>query len=271
MIKIIVCNLLFGAGLIEAGTLTGRPPLPSTYRVVFFDEFDHLSLSPTGYGDYKWYPGLPWASKLVPPALISNPVSSLQLRWTRTGQLNETTVTTVAHDLSHSAAFRYGYFEAKMAWEPVTGAWPAFWMAAIDGLKGSPKAGEIDIFEGIGSEPSMFSAALHVWDDHGKTEIFKQGKECQLPKDNNFAVWHKYGLLWTPGKMTWFYDDRPIYSADTPEIFDQQKFFLMLGSQAGVNWTYGDLRGVTAEDISLKVDWVRVWQEPAVQPLSKKP
>jgi hypothetical protein len=43
-------------------------------------------------------------------------------------------------------------------------------------------------------------------------------------------------------------------------LFDQQDFFLILGSQEGPNWTAGNLTGVTASDINLYVDWVHVWQ-----------
>jgi hypothetical protein len=35
-----------------------------------------------------------------------------------------------------------------------------------------------------------------------------------------------------------------------------------LGSQKGVDWTYGNLKGVTAHSMALNVDWVRVWQTP---------
>jgi beta-glucanase (GH16 family) len=148
-----------------------------------------------------------------------------------------------------------------MAWEPTPGSWPAFWLAPIQIFKAST-SGEIDIFEGQGSDPAIFYATLHIWADNGKRQLFHQGCACRLSKDNNFAAWHKYGLLWTPGKMIWYYDDQAIYSLPTPSIFDAQDYFIMLGSQKGVSWTYGNLKGVTADSMRLKVDWVRVWQAP---------
>jgi hypothetical protein len=65
-----------------------------------------------------------------------------------------------------------------------------------------------------------------------------------------------------PGKVTWYLDNHPVLSAPTYPIFDQQNLFLMLSSQEGVNWVYGNNTGVTASSINLYVQWVRVWQAP---------
>ena len=220
-----------------------KPPLHDAYRLVFSDDFQSLSLSHDGYGDYRWYPGLPWNEKLPSLGLITQADSVLQLTWKRSKGLPETSISTVARDLSHARAFCQGYFEARMSWTPTIGAWPAFWMAAINGMTSSHPAGEIDIFEGVGSQPAQYSAALHIWQDFGKTQTFETGGEFALPEGNDFSAWHTYGLLWEAGRMRWYFDDQLIYSTVTPELFNSQKFFLLLGAQEGVNWTYGDLRG----------------------------
>lgn len=257
--RAIALSLLVAGAFVK---LAGARPavVNDAYRLVFADEFETLSLSPDGLGDFRWYPGLPWNPKLPALSLITHSDSALQLLWSRSGTLPETSISTVAHDLKYSHAFCQGYFEARMSWRPTAGAWPAFWLAALDGMKSPAPAGEIDIFEGIGSQPAQYSAAIHIWKDFGKTETFKAGGEFPLSKDNDFEAWHTYGLLWESGHMKWYYDDHLVYSIDSPKLFDRQMLFLLLGSQAGVDWTYGNLRGVTADEMKLKVDWVRVWQ-----------
>jgi beta-glucanase (GH16 family) len=236
------------------------PPQATGYQLQFSDDFGSLNLSPDGYGNYNWYPAIPWTGTLPLPSLITDANSAVDLAWAKNGGLNDTTISTAAHDASHYRAYRYGYFEARMAWDVTTGAWPAFWMAPIQVLQGASTGGEIDIFEGQGSAPFTFSATAHVWINNGTSQTFDNGCDCRLPTTNNFSAWHTYGLLWVPGKMTWYYDNQPIYSTSVPSIFDQQDYFLMLASQEGANWTYGNLQGVTANAMNLKVDWVHVWQ-----------
>jgi hypothetical protein len=66
--------------------------------------------------------------------------------------------------------------------------------------------------------------------------------------------------LWVPGKVTWYYDNVALFSSSTTAIFDAQDFFLVLGMAEGANWTKGDMTGVTASNLNLYVDWIRVWQ-----------
>jgi hypothetical protein len=60
--------------------------------------------------------------------------------------------------------------------------------------------------------------------------------------------------------VTWYFDNQALYSFPTYSIYDQQDYYLIIGSQEGANWSYGNLTGVTASQIDLNVDWVRVWQ-----------
>jgi hypothetical protein len=252
--------------LVQAQT---PPPQAEGYQLMFSDSFDRLSLSPDGYGDYTWYPAIPWTAALPPPSLITAKDSALHLTWKKDQSLNDITISTVAHDLSHYHAYRYGYFEARMQWDVTAGAWPAFWMCPIQALRGETTGGEIDIFEGQGSYSRIFYGTVHVWKNNGKAQTFNRGCACQLAVDNNFSTWHKYGLLWIPGNMKWYYDDAELYSVSVPTIFDQQDYFLMLGSQEGVDWTYGNLQGVDAGSIRLNVDWMRVWQSPQTLPRAR--
>jgi beta-glucanase (GH16 family) len=68
-------------------------------------------------------------------------------------------------------------------------------------------------------------------------------------------------MLWEPEMITWFLDGKPLHSEKAYAIFDRQDYFLVIGMQEGANWHAGDLAGITAQQMTLTLDWVRVWQK----------
>jgi beta-glucanase (GH16 family) len=241
------------------------PSQAQGYKPVFVDEFDKIDLSPNGLGAHSWYEGVWWYSKHAPLGNISASGSTLSLTWQRGQSATETTISTLSRDGHNFAAWRYGYFEARMRWDVVKGAWPAFWLIPVQSLNnrdvynGTKESGEIDIFEGQGDHPHTFYGTIHDWinlhDHASKKNAFA------LADNTDFSQYHVYGLLWTPGKVTWYLDNQPLHSESAPAIFDQQDFFLVLGMQEGDDWKAGNLSGVTAATMTLNVDWVRVWQK----------
>ncbi len=244
---------------------SSTPPQAQGYRLVFKDDFGALDLSPNGLGVHTWYEGVWWSQKHAPLRNISASDSIVSLTWQRAQDAPDTSITTLSRDKRHFAAWRYGYFEARMRWDAVRGAWPAFWLIPVqnataqDFHNGVSESGEIDVFEGQGDHPHTFYGTIHDWVDHHDKPSGKN--QFQLSNDIDFSQFHVYGLLWTPGKVTWYLDNRPLHSETTPAVFDRQDFFIVLGMQEGVNWKYGDLSGVTASNMILNVDWVRVWQK----------
>ena len=47
-------------------------------------------------------------------------------------------------------AYRYGYYEARMKWSPVFGAWPGFWLLSLQAGVTNGEWFELDVFEGQG-------------------------------------------------------------------------------------------------------------------------
>ena len=241
------------------------PPQAKGYKLVFADDFDTLDISPDGTGAHTWFEGVWFNQKHAPLRNIFAASSILSLRWERGQDAPDTSVTTLSRDKRQFSAWRYGYFEARMRWDAVPGAWPAFWLIPVqnataqDLYDGTRESGEIDIFEGQGDRPHTFYGTIHDWvnrqDNASKLNSF------ELTKDVDFSQFHVYGLLWTPRQVTWFLDNRPLHSEKTPAIFGKQDFFMVIGMQEGVNWRYGDLSGVTAPSMTLQIDWVRVWQK----------
>jgi beta-glucanase (GH16 family) len=240
------------------------PPQAQGYKLAFAGEFDRLDLSPDGRGIHAWYEGIWFNHQHASRKNIFVANSMLCLEWERGQGAVDTSITTFSPQAGNNGAWRYGYFEARLRWDVVKGAWPAFWLIPVedatgqDIYNGTKESGEIDIFEGQGDHPHVFYGTIHDWvnlRDHANKNNF-----FALPGNVDLSQFHTYGLLWTPGKVTWYLDNQPLLSESTPAIFDRQDFFLVLTMQEGDDWKAGNLSGVTAPRMTLNVDWVRVWQ-----------
>ena len=156
--------------------------------------------------------------------------------------------------------FQYGRFEARAKLPVGQGIWPAFWMLGknIDNV-GWPKAGEIDILEYIGREPDMVFTSLHTQDSHGNTINTKKTKFEDIEEG-----FHVYAAEWDKDKITFFVDDKPVYTF-VPENKTEdtwpfkQPFYIILNMAIG-----GDFGGPEVDDKILPqefiIDYVRVYQ-----------
>ncbi|MDP9053036.1 MAG: glycoside hydrolase family 16 protein [Acidobacteriota bacterium] len=244
------------------------PPQAAGYKLAFHDEFDSLDLSPGTAGEHTWYANV-WFDHRRPPAeniRVEN--SQLGLTWKKDQGSDNTSIETASPDGQHVKAWRYGYFEARARWPRVNGAWPAIWMLDSEGVRGEnifgghKDSGELDIFEGQGDRPGTFFGTIHHWVDNKRIESNSDGRNIYLLHPGaDFGQFHNYGVLWEPGKVTWYFDDRPLHSEKTYAVFDRQSYFLILGMQEGVNWKSGDLSGLRNSEMTMYVDWVRVWQK----------
>jgi beta-glucanase (GH16 family) len=224
-----------------------------------------LNISPDGEGDYTWYEGLWWNSTVSPRSDIAASDSILTLDWKSGQGTSDTDVSACSPNGQYCHAFRYGYFEARMKWDPATGSWPAFWLLPAEDITGlgvsNNESGEIDIFEGQGATPHTYFGTIHDWKDYVDIANNENTNAYELASTVDVTQYHTYGILWVPGTITWYFDNELLFSAATYEIFDQEYFYPILSSQEGADWTYGDMTGVTASSIPLNVDWIHVWQK----------
>jgi len=260
----IICAGAAVAAFSQSGSPFTPPPQVSGYNLVLSEDFSSFDLSPDGYGMHRWYPGIYFnAAKPLPGSItISN--SILNLRWNRSSGQTNTSIQGCANNAGHCNTYRYGYFEAKMKWDVANGAWPAFWMITEQGIWGEAHVGELDIFEGQGNDPTHYYGTINEWNGpYDLVTTNSQGNNrFALPAGKDFSGWHTYGVLWVKGRVTWFFDDVEVGTAVTPAIFDQQDFFLVLGSQEGSSWQMGNLAGVSSEALNLSVEWVHIYQSP---------
>lgn len=247
------------------GQAASAPPAAPNYHLVFNENFHDFDLSPDGSGVHRWYEGVWFNPKHAPLSNISASSAGVNLVWRRNQPAFDTSITTLSRDFRHFQAWRYGYFEARMKWDVTPGAWPALWLIPVPDRGGKAtwndtgESGELDIFEGQGSQPHMFFGTIHDWidlhDHPSRTNAFP------LPANTDLSQFHTYGLLWAPGKVTWYFDGQPLHSEPTPAVFDHQNYFLVVSMQEGEDWKANNLKGVDATKMELSVEWIRVWQK----------
>jgi Glycosyl hydrolases family 16/CARDB len=251
------------------------PPIAGQgYTVRFEDNFETFNGGSWGRG--IWYdPGSPANS-------IYTEDGVLHLVSRRSQGYQNITVSTEAG--TTRKVFQYGYMEARMSWTRGNGAWPAFWLlsyrhavnpawpsinpyCAQNRLPASDCwSGEIDVFEGQGSEPSTFYHTIHK-NSSGGYGVANEQNINNSTSGFNLAGFHKYAILWTASEMKWYLDDNLIHterasdSALNGRIFAglRQPMFVLFDMFIG-GWTTGT-DASTPNELKTEVDWVRVWQK----------
>jgi len=225
------------------------PPAPALQagftRLSFSDEFLTFDLSSDGQGSHKWYNNL-WYQAPSEPSRFRLDEGVLTLT-TRDDRVNSTSIVTVPHRYGRRTVFRHGYFEARLKWPSDPNNFAAFWLfsdAHARGVDGDHWC-EIDIFESFADD--LFLGTVHDWRANRSTP--NPNNYHRLLKPIAVAEWNVYGLLWEPGKLTWYLNDVAQMSATVPDVCEQQDMFLILSAQK---------RGGSG-DQTLSIDWVRVF------------
>lgn len=158
----------------------------------------------------------------------------------------------------------YGYLEARIKRPTARGLWPAFWMMPDRG----PEAGdiwqrrdtgnggmEIDIWEHLCEwGPGRYNAATH-WDGYGDNhQRWGTSDLHHLPTEDG---WHVYGLLWEPGKLTWYCDGKKMVEWENERVTTVPMYIKFTVQMGG--WATKDVDDASLPDF-LQVDYVRAWQ-----------
>jgi beta-glucanase (GH16 family) len=156
---------------------------------------------------------------------------------------------------------RYGRFETRIKLPWGQGIWPAFWMLGADiGSTPWPQAGEIDVMEFLGQNPTTVFGTLHGPGYSGAESI---GKSYTLQNDRFDTGFHVFGIEWGPEYVNFYVDD-VLYNQITPAdvtgewVFDKP-FFLLMNMAVG-----GELPGAPNDETvfpqTMIVDYVRVYK-----------
>ncbi len=171
------------------------------------------------------------------------------------------------------AGFKYGRIEAKLKYDVVSGAFPAFWTIGtcayyltgetIHGLqysKGTQWAqnGELDVFEGRGTNATIIQGGWYNQDD-GKGNMSMEFGH----KDNvDASQYHIYAIEWTETTITSYIDGVETGTKDISNITPWNRPHYLI-----LNMAVGSTGGTPADNctsMKMYVDWVRVYAPTSV-------
>ena len=170
-------------------------------------------------------------------------------------------------DTSGLAGFKYGRLEAKLRYDVVSGAFPAFWtigtcayyptgtdVHGVHKSKGTQWAqnGEIDMFEGRGGKNEIGQGGWYNQDD-GKGNLSMEFSNRVI----DASEYHVYAVEWTETTMVAYIDDIETGRKDISDIVSWQRPQYII-----LNMAVGSTGGYPADDctsMKMEVDWVRVY------------
>ena len=160
---------------------------------------------------------------------------------------------------------QFGRFEARLIAPSGPGIWPAFWMlgGTIGDSEVWPQAGEIDMMEMRGQEPSVVHGSLHG-----------PGYSAGEAITNSFTLeggrfdtdYHIYAVEWFPNRIDFYIDDflfQRVTRDDVEEtgtwVYDKP-FFILLNVAVGGTFV-GFPVDATPFPQTMTIDYVRVFTQ----------
>jgi beta-glucanase (GH16 family) len=145
---------------------------------------------------------------------------------------------------------QYGYFEIRAQLPAQSGAWPAFWLLRPDGTWPP----EIDAFEYLGRDPSVFWAGFHSTAPGSASTPINQ----RTPIPGPLEQFHTYGVLWDREHVVWYLDRVEVRRIATPADMHTPLYVLVNLAIGGGGWA-GAPNLFTHFPIRMSVDYVRVY------------
>ena len=193
--------------------------------------------------------------------------SNLILEARKDGYVDGWTWSSGRIDTSGLAGFKYGRLEAKLKYDVVSGAFPAFWTIGtcahyptgtdIHGVhksKGTQWAqnGEIDMFEGRGTKSEIAQGGWYNQDDGKGNQTIIFGT-----KNIDASQYHVYAVEWTETTIIAYIDGVETGRKDISDIVSWQRPQYII-----LNMAVGSTGGYPTDDctsMKMEVDWVRVY------------
>lgn len=283
--------------LLLAGACASVMPPPSAAggheppdQLVFADEFDSGTLDRTKWnvvGPEFWvndeqqaYIDSPETIRFLPPGTVvgaSGGVLALQPRFRQgftTPSGRKADFVSGRINTQGKFDFTYGRAVARIRMPAATGVWPAFWLL---GNGKWPETGEIDIMEYVG-ERDWVGVAMHGTGYSGETPLVNK---FFFEPGTDVTEWHEYEADWSPERIVFKVDGRPIYrvTREMVEFYDKWRFdtpqhvilnFAVGGiyplKTNGIRQPYTGVPAETVErirmgELAMEVDWVRVYKQ----------
>jgi beta-glucanase (GH16 family) len=258
------------------------PSLGNAFELVFFDEFDGMGgLDPSkwnielGYGPFNdgWgnnesqlYTDSPSNVRVEGGNLVITARCDLAVSGVcgvRDGSITSARITS-----KDKIEFRYGKVEARIKVPEGRSTWPAFWMLGA-GFPDTPwpAAGEIDIMEVFQGQSDINTthATIH-WEGGSGYEFEGSSRRFSEPLSDDF---HVFSVEWDEQRIVAKIDDIAyatyVIDPETQREF-LKSFFLLLNVAVGGNLG-GTPDAIITAPQEMLVDWVRVYQKPALPEL----
>ena len=230
------------------------------WQLTWQDEFDGTSVDPSkwdvitrrdSYNNEKQY-YLPEQAAVADGNLVitatDEPYDGKQYRSARLHSLNQ---------------FGPGRFEARIDLPTSQGMWPAFWLHAYGVGIPWPTAGEIDIMENRGSQPTIVSSAYHFQDDgYPYRYVVHSYSTDEGGEPVNFHDgFHIYAAEWEEEVIRFYVDGVLHFTVE--EVIPGRTVYetpknIILNLAVGGNFG-GDPDETTVFPQTMLVDYVRVW------------
>ncbi len=287
----------------ESSLAVPVPAVAAGFRsLTFDDEFDSMKtidVNTTEQQGYNWYTDFPFGGgRTLPPAYsISNGVLTV----TSTGWTANWALSSFSSGGNVGHSFQYGYFEARMRFDPTLGpqsqGGPAFWAESTNWSSSANHTApihfaELDFFEAYHKEHAAYSGVFdgtlhdwHYWPDIPPVDYHNSNNFHAQP-GVDYSQWHIYACLWKPGQVTWYFDGVPLmtqkYSANRGPNPPGKGSVLQLntGLQGGafhiLDSEVGGMQIILGSSPGwpMQVDYVRVWQNmpsPSLCKVKKRP
>ncbi|HTA46401.1 MAG TPA: family 16 glycosylhydrolase [Bryobacteraceae bacterium] len=233
------------------------------YKLKFMENFYNIDVDMKPYSQqyHTWLNGI-WFNN---PPVLNDKASIVAANGVGTLTWLKSSIPSYNTTIRSMQDFRFGYFESHFRFDNIDGSWPAFWLLSSETLNNRHiNSGEFDIMEWVSSTPDKCFFNFHKWAPGGE-QMLGGGQYSitfERPQDFSFSDYHTYGMLWTPGNADWYVDNKWIGSCSIDHEIEDQHYYLMLGSQAGLNWKDdpATLEKITSEQIQVQSKWIRVWQ-----------
>jgi hypothetical protein len=209
------------------GSHKGQPLDLTGYTKTFEDDFDSLSTITDGAtGSGPWYaPARPDTSlahflspSQTPVTFSTNTPGVLTITMQKVGTSWYSGHIQTVNNVGEGFAQRYGYFEAKMAFQKAV-SWPAFWLYTPKPDEGPDQArAEIDVVEAYGdADYDGYHMAVHR---HSLDSNVSKGNYSGLSSAQNMGIWgwndmfdgqfHRYGCMVTHDWITIYLDGKEL-------------------------------------------------------------
>ena len=240
------------------------------YHLTFDAEFNDPTAPLLFQDGGAFYPDLQWFGNLrtlsysqeqetyVDPSYAPDPVSPFSVAnglLTITAQPTPglpTPWSSGALETSGTFAQKYGYFEMRAELPASQGMWPAFWLIGRTWTGNQ----EIDTMEALGKSA---------------TTVYQGGQP--QPVSDYSAGFHTYGVLWEPGKITYYIDGQATWADTSGRMDNASEAFIIVNLAVGGTWG-GPVDSTTQSPAQMKVDYVHAYAlnpTPAVTTLGSGP